>query len=244
MVNIVVTILLFSLAAFYLARAELRRGLRSYRSNKVIESDTAVEPAAVSPGETTVVGTVAANRTLELPIGDEERCVAYYLDMFLGPNDRSWPYEDRTRAVPFRLEDGEASVRVDPENVAVEPTADRWHRYSNSILFDENPEDLPERLCEFLDEQDVPLPEGFGGVKYEQKYVAVGDTACVHGVVEKRNGEFVLTDHEGDFFVTDKPPAEFLTDRPSILKITLKEAGIFSLIGVALLLGLVVLATG
>lgn len=223
------------LAAFYFVFEELRSGFRARKRTKALASDSPLEPEDLARGagsveagdEVTVVGTVTADDPLDVPIGDGE-CVAYHLDMFLGPNEEGFPYEDHEAATPFSVEGTRAAVEVDDvEELAVEAAGEHRETYRSSVLFDDNPDDLPQELLDFLDADGVPEPSGFGRVEYEQRQVPVGATAAVHGTLERRSGEPVLTAGDGPFVVADREPDSFVEQRPSIAARTVKGAGIY-----------------
>ncbi|WP_233357394.1 hypothetical protein [Halococcoides cellulosivorans] len=218
------------LAAVYLAGRELRRGHREYRRRRRIEATTPVPPSAVSPGEeATVVGTLDAPDPLDIPIGIGD-CVAVFLDVYLGPSDNAVPYSNETLVTPFTVEGESTSVAVDPEAIDVLTTSDHTDRYRSSLLFDDTPEDLPADVRAFVAEEWLPEPEGSGVVRYEQRYVPAGTTGCVHGTVERRDGDLVVGGP--DAFVVDATPETFLDRRPSLLRGPIARAGIY--LGLAL----------
>lgn len=166
-----------------------------------------VSPAEASPGDTDVVGRAVAESPAGLPIGDDE-CVATYLHVFVGEYEDKFPVDEETRTVPFRLEADGGAVAVDHEDVTLETTTDTQYKGSWYLIVGS----LPDEVVEFFERAGLPVPTK-PKVAVDQRHVPTGGTAWVHGEVERRDGELVVTGNDGEVVVSDAPPDEFALHR-------------------------------
>lgn len=218
MVYLELALLAAAAVGIYLGYRFVVRGLQVRRQNAAIASTDVAAPGDRLEGEVTVAGTVHADDPL--PIGDGE-CVAAEVEVFqsgLGEDNTFDVGPDGKEGVEFSVGDGDAVVRVDGTDAAVEASAERT--FHAEVDAGEEPPKRAERIDRWADLG--PQPSG-GTREYDLEWIEAGDEVHAYGHVERRDGEPVLTDGGGAFFVTDEDPERLLEDRKHDLKIAMAK---------------------
>lgn len=235
---VVVEIGMMAIGALGVAYAyvEVDDGLKRRRQNEAIAAADPTDPVDDTDGPTAVEGTVVAEDAI--PVG-EQGSVAIQADVWqygLSEDNEYLDLEERN-AVPFSVDTGDATIRVDAETIDVEASDART--VSETVEAGDRPTGVAGQYAAYR--EFGPLPSG-GKRDYDVERIEPGDEVIVFGETSQREDQTVVTSGDGAFFVTDEDPQTLRERRKHVFKKAVAKAVPVGVIGVGVLLaGLVAL---
>lgn len=253
---------LVGIAAVGISGFVARSGVTRRRERRTIAARETTDALAVTPGPTEVYGTAkpVGDGAMVAPFSEEECLLAQWEieEWDTSGKHSSWRTRGSgTLAVPFSLDDGTDSVRVDPDGATIELTADRE---TTEVGIDEEPPAQVRRFVELDSTPDEASGSMFsalewgtktGDRKYHQRIVRLDAEVYVHGTATRTESrEFGERSYEiretaddghtnaGLFLIADSTEADLVSARRDA-EIRLVIGGLGLAAGLAILISVV-----
>lgn len=240
-------------------------GFLKLRTVRLVRDTPLSKVGSLKPGFVKVRGKVSAGRKIRSPFSRKD-CVLFkwMIKTFKGRDARSgtghagWQRSnDGQNGVPFKVDDGSGSVKVDPENseayLKLKKTYFRRGGIDAMINLMKKLKDITSNITSTADMGGIDLKKLalepvrsddkrlFGAVekgdmRLNEYFVAPGDEVVVAGTARKVSDGSLKISRPGKLIISDKGVEGMAREAGQAVKAALVIGGIFFLAGIALLL--------